>query len=254
MLTSQYNSTRHFSVKERAKSCLVAFVRKQWVLCVYFNIRLWTGEPVDMGLFCLGNWAKVKWEESVRFLFRAHRAANRVSEGAWHGETHEKQGLNETWSLGCFSGMWRNSSNLLSYTALLRSLGTWFSHWLIVTKKILHTGVCWPFLSNHLKWDNPGGIHIVWNAKNRNCRFWRTYTLAHGINPRCRWWTADHQGGSDNNVIAIWNTRSQKKKKRFCLICMELISRSEGKHLSSSKGNGKVPAETTGTAKKVFKT
>lgn len=168
-----------------------------------------------MGLFCLGNWAKVKWEESVRFLFRAHRAANRVSEGAWHGETHEKQGLNETWSLGCFSGMWRNSSNLLSYTALLRSLGTWFSHWLIVTKKILHTGVCWPFLSNHLKWDNPGGIHIVWNAKNRNCRFWRTYTLAHGINPRCRWWTADHQGGSDNNVIAIWNTRSQKKKKKI---------------------------------------
>lgn len=30
--------TRHFSVKERVKSCLAAFVRKHWVSWVYFNI------------------------------------------------------------------------------------------------------------------------------------------------------------------------------------------------------------------------
>lgn len=34
-------------------------------LWVYLNIRLCTGEPADLALFCLGNWVKVKWECQV---------------------------------------------------------------------------------------------------------------------------------------------------------------------------------------------
>lgn len=37
----------------------------------------------------------------------------------------------------------------------------------------------------------------------------RTSWHTQGINPRWRWWAADHQGGSEIYVIATRNTRLQ---------------------------------------------
>lgn len=141
--------------------------------------------------------------------------------------------------------MWRNNFNLLSFTALLWSLGIWFSHWLTVTPKNLSARLCWPFLNNHLKWDNPAGIQVVWNAKNRSCRSWRTLNWHTGNKPTMSVvdsWPPGRQWEQCDSYM-----KHKISKKLFCFIC---ISRSEDKYLGSSKGNGKDPADTTGTAKK----
>lgn len=214
------------------------------MLWVYLNIRPWTEKPVDTGLFCLGNWAKVKWEEREVFI-RAHRAANKVSEGVCYGKTHERQGLSASLSFGCFSGMWRNSFNIPSFTALLRSPGAGFSHWLIATLKKF----CTPCLNNHLEWDNPAGIHIVQNARNRGA-------TEPGGHISC------HTGNKPTmSVVDSWPPGWQREqgdsymtqkisKKLFCFICLEVISRSEGKHLCSGKGTAKVLLTPLGQPKR----
>lgn len=96
---------------------------------------------------------------------------------------------------------------LLIFTDLLRSLGTWFSHQMIVTPKYC-TMV--RFLNNHLAeitqlesmWSEMLKIGVTDPGEH-------TSWLTQGINPCWRWWTAGHQGGSEIYVISPWNTRSQ---------------------------------------------